>query len=129
MITAQPDILGTDTIVGPGYVLGGAGKSILDVALDKKASQAEKTEFENGVLFDMRAGKNGTATFDLGGEQGRGYVAFAPVNARALKGTNPSIFKEGVDVWETLVYSLAIVIPEADLTLPFTSIKSEIEDR
>ena len=74
MITAQPDILGTDTIVGPGYVFGGAGKSILDVALNKKASQAEKTEFENGVLFDMRAGKNGTATFDLGGEQGRGCI-------------------------------------------------------
>lgn len=122
VITPTSDIFGGDTVAGPNYSLGKSAFSVLDVVLpyDEEGSDF-RTEF--GVIVDeMKNGNVGseffTRTTKGGGEESL-YITFAPVYIGAAETVNGSDFSRGVIENDTMVYSIAMVVPEYDLMSAF----------
>jgi HAMP domain-containing protein len=124
LITPEADHLGKDTVVGPGFSLSDGGEAISDLMLGSTSSAA-KTAFEKNVLLKMRNGVNGTETYRKS-DGTEHHVAYAPVKVKTMKSTNAADFGNGVDEYDTLIYSLGISISDADLLLPFTKIEDAI---
>jgi HAMP domain-containing protein len=124
LITPEADHLGNDAVVGPSFSLSGDGAAIADLMLGTSASVA-KTAFEATVLANMRNGMNGTEAYSKS-DGTEHTVAYMPVKVKTMKSKNPASFGNGVDEYDTLIYSLGISISDADLLLPFTKIEGEI---
>ena len=115
-------------MVGPGYTIeGGKGYPIGDLVLQHDCTDLQdvkcthRREFEN-ILLDMRAGKTGSTSFTrttATGDIETVYLAYAPVISRDFAPKNSSDFSRGVDLYNSLIFSLAVAEPEQGFLLPF----------
>ena len=112
MVTPESDVLGHDTVVGPGFSLKDRKGAALVELL-----QADD-EFE-AILQDMKSGGKSEGTFN--GKETM-LITYAPVLVRNYHPLNSSDIASGVRNETTLVYSLALVETENEISKPFQSI-------
>ena len=123
IITPQPDALGHDTVVGPGFSLNGEGEAIEDLILADRSL--------DNILSDMKSGKTGSGTFkrfvpssENEDQQEEVYISYAPVLVRSLSAVDSTDLRRGVMNETILVYSLALVETANGLIQSFESIDS-----
>mmetsp|Transcript_18225 Transcript_18225/g.39386 ORF Transcript_18225/g.39386 Transcript_18225/m.39386 type:complete len:1769 (-) Transcript_18225:63-5369(-) len=118
MITPARDILGHDTVVGPGFSLKEGGKAIEDLLLADDAFDL--------ILQEMKAGKRGNGTFSavIGNRHEQFEITYAPVIVRSYYPLNSSDIASGVKNETTLVYSLALVETDHGILSSFRSIEA-----
>ncbi|CAB9502209.1 expressed unknown protein [Seminavis robusta] len=132
LITPQPDELGSDTLVGPGFVQGEDRSSVTALVLpyDSKNSTNWKL-FERDVLQPMRSGvvdiKSFTRTTEDGNQQEL-YMAVAPVNLRSLVAVNHSDFLAGITSSYGEVYALGFGITLEDIEKRFLSVENKVQN-
>jgi len=115
MITPESDILGSDTVVGPGYSLGEGGRSILDLLSGDAAFQT--------ILESMKSGERGKGVFSRAeNSQELIDITYAPVVVRSYRPLNSSDIASGVQNETTLVYSLALAETRSGILKSFQSI-------
>ena len=134
LITPELDVLDTDTIIGPNFTLGGTGKRIEDLVFSFLNCTIKEcvSGFNQTVGNEMRNGTKGTTNFTRTGKDGSNemfYISYSPITVKSFKPMNSSDFSRGVEEFESLVYSLAIVQPEKSLLGPFQNVESEIKNQ
>ena len=106
LVTTEEDVLGHDTVIGPGFSLeqGNDGKNI------KELIASEDGRFAS-ILRSMKEGKQGDGTFyaTIADTTGKFSVTYAPVHVKSLRPLNSSDFASGVEEQTSIVYSLAFV--------------------
>jgi len=131
LITPSSDVLGTDTVVGPGFSLDKEGKAIEElVLLDDKLYCEDMVECSTWIQFepiltDMKAGESGSASFTRTGPSGTEEevdIAFSPVIVKSFRALNSSNMASGVEQQDMLIYSLALAETKGGVTQSFQSI-------
>ena len=140
LVTPKNDVLGGDTLAGPGYSMGETSPPIQDLVLpcDDLSSQ-NRLRFDLNVLADMKRGNSGEITFyrrkvlrdgnkkTCGGKEESMHVSYAPVTIQSCHPVRSDHFTRGVNVSDVLVASLAYIVPADDLTAPFAFIEVRAE--
>ena len=131
LITPSSDVLGTDTVVGPGFSLDKDGKAIEKLVLPDDKLYCEDMvkcsawiQFEP-ILTDMKAGKSGSTSFTRTGPRESTEevdIAFAPVIVKSFRALNSSNMASGVEQQDMLIYSLALAETKGGVTESFQSI-------
>jgi len=130
LVTPTSDVLGGDTLAGPGYSMGDASRPIQNLVLpcDNESSQ-NRRHFDTKVLAEMKRGSSGETTFDRQiikpdmtccRKKETMLISYAPVTIRASRPVRSDDLSRGVNVTEVLVGSLGYVVPTDDLLAPFT---------
>ena len=116
LITPESDILGHDTVIGPGFSLNDGGKSISDLLLADDSLDP--------ILEEMKAGKKGSGSFSalVGDSREQFNISFAPVIVRSYRPLDSSDITRGVEIETNLVYSLALGETESGIIKSFQSI-------
>ena len=104
--------VGNDVVMGPGFSLSGDG--------DEIKSLLNSDESFNLLLEDMKAGNSGSGSFLYGQE--KVYISYAPVQVKNVFPVDSSDIARGVKNETTLIYSLAFVEMESDMTQSFQTI-------
>ncbi|KAL7532352.1 hypothetical protein ACHAXR_004576 [Thalassiosira sp. AJA248-18] len=119
MITPERDVLGHDTVVGPGFRLDTEGKSIEELLFPDNAFKP--------ILEDMKAGNRGEGVYrsnrtTSGHSDGNQvHISYAPVFVRSYVPLNSSDITRGVKENTILVYSLALAETESGIIDSFQS--------
>jgi Mg-chelatase subunit ChlD/HAMP domain-containing protein len=122
VITPSSGIFGGDTVIGPKYSLGESAPSVKDVVLPYDDEESDFRKKFGDIVDRMKTGETGSDVFTRtleGGEEESLYLTFAPVYVRTVETVNGSDFSRGVTETDSIVYSLAMVVPEDDLTSAF----------
>lgn len=106
MVTVDEDVLGRDTVIGPGFSLdqGDAGRSIKDlISMDGGFAP---------ILRSMKEGRIGDGSFhaSVGGASEEQYhISYAPVNIRSFQPLDSSDISRGIRERTVTVFSLAFI--------------------
>ena len=137
LVTPTSDVFGSDTLAGPGYLLGDTSPPIQDLVLpcDDESSQ-NRLYFDMNILAAMKRGSSGEMTFDrqiikpdmsCRNKNENMFISFAPVTIRAAHPVRSDDYTRGVNVSEVLVGSLGYIVPTNDLIAPYTLIEAQVE--
>jgi len=116
MITPERDILGHDTVVGPGFSLKEGGIAIEGLFVADDAFDL--------ILQEMRAGSRGSGAFSALVENSHVQynITYAPVIVKSFYPLNSSRLASGIKKSTTLIYSLALVETEDGILSLFQTI-------
>jgi len=132
MITANVDVTGGDTVIGPNMSTGGESAPIIDLLFEYDGpGSSYRMEFEKTCLAAMRNGTSGLKEFKRTTPNGEEnfVIAYAPVYERVLLPVSPDDFSRGVKVTEVLLYSVGIIRNAQARHLPFHAIENDLFNR
>ena len=140
LITTSVDNFGGDCVIGPGHTANDPARPIIESVMPADIYCAEagdenclgrKAEFEE-IIASMKACATGTASFTRltkSGDVELLYISYAPVTTRFLTPADSSDFARGAELWESCVYSFALVETATGLQEPFSDVEEELHDQ
>eukprot|EP00592_Proboscia_alata_P029677 CAMPEP_0194443728 /NCGR_PEP_ID=MMETSP0176-20130528/126869_1 /TAXON_ID=216777 /ORGANISM="Proboscia alata, Strain PI-D3" /LENGTH=1495 /DNA_ID=CAMNT_0039270017 /DNA_START=354 /DNA_END=4842 /DNA_ORIENTATION=- len=131
LVTVEQDNFQNDTIVGPGKLVGETGV-IGDYILPNDFCTSElecslNRQSLDKILVKMRSGGTGIESFYRTSDNGAKesiYISYAPVYATTYSPIDSSNFARGVNESSSVIFSLALAIPETSMLESFKSKKS-----
>jgi hypothetical protein len=134
LITPDEDVVGGDTVVGPGWGEGGStwkSAPIGDLLFLHETTPTNRNYFDEIVLSQMKKGVQGEEQFNVT-TQGEGVVlmclSFAPISVDVMLPVAPDDYAAGVKKSKTLIYSLGVGVPCGDISKPFRKVEDDVED-
>jgi hypothetical protein len=131
LITPHEDILGGDTVVGPNKSMAWDSAPIGDLLFAHETNSSNRDYFEREVLPFMKRGEHGHNEFYRTKADGSSeciWLCFAPVTCRSMLATAPDDFSAGVNISDSLVYSIGVGRQCEDIKQAFRTVEDDVDE-
>ncbi len=129
MITPEEDILGGNTVVGPGIGKEWASAKIEDLIFKNELNETNLNYFKNKVLPIMKSGARGNTRVSITNEDGLEEeicLYYTPVSLPLRMGQRPDDFASGMNTSEHLIYSLGVGKPCDEIKRPYDGVEDAV---
>jgi hypothetical protein len=131
IVTPGEDVLGGDTVIGPNKTEGWKSAPIGDLIFLYEPNSTNRDYFEEEILALMKDGQRGQKEFSWTKKDGsleQICLSFAPISVRIMLGMMPDQFEAGVQYFSSLIYSIGVGKPCADIHKPFDTIGVHVNE-